>query len=59
MPLLDWRDRDMDLTRAALSPYRLLEPVAKLHYGDPDTGNKTVSSSLVATVSGAKGWDFQ
>lgn len=39
MPLLTWRDRDKDLTRAALAPYRLLEPVAKLHYGEEDAGN--------------------
>lgn len=39
MPLLTWRDREADLTRAALAPYRLLEPVAKLHYGEEDAGN--------------------
>lgn len=39
MPLLHWRDREKDLTRAALAPYRLLEPVAKLHYGDEDAQN--------------------
>ena len=30
MPLLSWFNRDADLTRAALAPYRLLEPVAEL-----------------------------
>lgn len=39
MPLLSWRDRERDLTRAALAPYRLLEPVARLHYGDEDAQN--------------------
>lgn len=39
MPLLTWRDREKDLTKAALAPYRLLEPVAKLHYGEEDAAN--------------------
>ena len=39
MPLLTWSDREEDLTRAALAPYRLLEPVANLHYGEEDAGN--------------------
>lgn len=39
MPLLTWRDREKDLTRAALAPYRLLEPVTKLHHGEPDAPN--------------------
>ncbi len=32
MPLLNWSNRDEDLTRSALTPYRLLEPVASLSY---------------------------
>lgn len=39
MPLLQWYQRDEDLTRAALAPYRLLEPVASLHYGVEDAPN--------------------
>lgn len=39
MPLLTWRDREKDLTKAALAPYRLLEPVPKLHYGEEDAPN--------------------
>lgn len=39
MPLLSWYNRDEDLTRAALAPYRLLEPVAKLSYGEVDSPN--------------------
>ena len=54
MPLLDWRDRDMDLTRAALSPYRLLEPVAKLHYGDPDTGNMLIEGDNLDALKALK-----
>lgn len=54
MPLLDWRDRDKDLTRAALSPYRLLEPVAKLHYGDPDTGNMLIEGDNLDALKALK-----
>ena len=42
MPLLSWFNRDADLTRAALAPYRLLEPVAKLSYGDEDAPNMLI-----------------
>ncbi|QJQ94830.1 MULTISPECIES: site-specific DNA-methyltransferase [Halomonadaceae] len=39
MPLLSWFNRDEDLTRAALTPYRLLQPVASMSYGEPDSPN--------------------
>ncbi len=39
MPLLSWHNRDEALTRAARAPYRLLEPVAGLSYGDADAPN--------------------
>ena len=42
MPLLSWANRDADLTRATLAPYRLLEPVASLSYGDPDAPNMLI-----------------
>ena len=42
MPLLSWHNRDEDLTRAARVPYRLLEPVAGLSYGDPDSPNMLI-----------------
>lgn len=42
MPLLSWFNRDADLTRAALAPYRLLEPVASLSYGEPDAPNMLI-----------------
>lgn len=42
MPLLSWFNRDADLTRAALAPYRLLEPVAKLSYGDENSPNMLI-----------------
>jgi len=42
MPLLNWSNRDEDLTRSALTPYRLLEPVASMSYGDLDSPNMLV-----------------
>ena len=42
MPVLSWHNRDEDLTRAALAPYRLLEPVASLSYGEPDAQNMLI-----------------
>lgn len=42
MPLLSWFNRDADLTRAALAPYRLLEPLASLSYGDLNAPNMLI-----------------
>lgn len=42
MPLLSWSGRDTDLARAARTPYRLLEPVASLAYGEPDAPNMLI-----------------
>jgi adenine-specific DNA-methyltransferase len=42
MPLLSWFNRDADLTRAALAPYRLLEPITKMSYGDEDAPNMLI-----------------
>lgn len=42
MPTLSWFKRDEDLTRAALAPYRLLEPVPELNYGEADTPNMLI-----------------
>lgn len=42
MPLLNWSDRDEDLTRSALTPYRLLEPVVSLSYGEVDSPNMLI-----------------
>ncbi|MBS0215904.1 MAG: site-specific DNA-methyltransferase [Proteobacteria bacterium] len=42
MPLLSWHNRDADLTRAARTKYRLLEPVASLAHGDPDSPNMLI-----------------
>ena len=42
MPLLSWFQRDEDLTRATLAPYRLLEPVKSLAYGEEDSPNMLI-----------------
>ena len=42
MPLLSWFQRDEDLTRDALAPYRLLEPVKSLAYGEEDSPNMLI-----------------
>lgn len=42
MPLLSWHNRDEALTRATRTPYRLLEPVAGLSYGEPDAPNMLI-----------------
>jgi adenine-specific DNA-methyltransferase len=42
MPLLSWFNRDADLTRAARAPYRLLEPVVSLSYGELDSPNMLI-----------------
>lgn len=42
MPTLSWFNRENDLTASALAPYRLLEPVAKLSYGEPDSPNMLI-----------------
>jgi adenine-specific DNA-methyltransferase len=42
MPLLHWLNRDKDIRLAARSPYRLLEEVPELSYGDQDSGNMLI-----------------
>ena len=42
MPLLSWHERDADLTRAARTPYWLLEPVSSLSAGVPDSPNMLI-----------------
>lgn len=42
MPLLSWSGRDAALTLAARAPYRLLEPVASLAYGEGDAPNMLI-----------------
>lgn len=42
MPSLTWHNREIDLTAARRAPYRLLEPVASLHYGEEDAPNMLI-----------------
>ncbi|WP_445354927.1 site-specific DNA-methyltransferase [Microbulbifer sp. EKSA008] len=42
MPQLSWYKREEDLTRAALTPYRLLQPVVTLSHGEPDSPNMLI-----------------
>src|ERR1035441_1404841 len=39
MPTLNWHKREEAVRAAARAPYRLLEPVAELSYGDADSEN--------------------
>ena len=39
MPILNWLNRDEHLKIADRVPYRILEEVSELGYGDPDAGN--------------------
>lgn len=42
MPILKWLTRDEDIQASKNVPYRLLEEVPKLSYGDKDTGNMLI-----------------
>ena len=42
MPTLEWLTRDQDLTASSRVPYRLLEAVPDLSYGDPATENMII-----------------
>ncbi len=42
MPTLNWLTRTEAVTTASKIPYRLLEAVPELSYGDPDTGNMLI-----------------
>ncbi len=50
MPTLSWFNRDNDLTASALAPYRLLEPVAKLSYGEDDSHNMLVEGDNLGAL---------
>lgn len=39
MPTLNWLTREADLQKSRRAPYRLLESVPELGYGDPVAGN--------------------
>lgn len=42
MPILDWLDREKDVKAADEVPYRLLEPVPELSYGDVESQNMLI-----------------
>ena len=42
MPILNWLTRDEDIQATKRVPYRLLEEVPELSYGDKDTGNMII-----------------
>lgn len=42
MPWLEWLDRQQDGQAVSKSPYRLLEPVRKLDYGEEDSPNMLI-----------------
>ncbi len=42
MPILNWLTRDEDVQATKSVPYRLLEEVPDLSYGDKDTGNMLI-----------------
>lgn len=42
MPWLEWLDRQQDVAKANDVPYRLLEPIQKHSYGDPDSPNMLI-----------------
>ena len=42
MPILHWLTREQDLKAAQAVPYRLLEEVPDLGYGDKDSGNMLI-----------------
>ena len=42
MPILNWLTRDEDIQATKSVPYRLLEEVPELSYGEKDTGNMLI-----------------
>ena len=42
MPWLEWLERQNDVQAAGATPYRLLEPVPKLDYGQADSPNMLI-----------------
>ena len=48
MPTLNWHKREEAVRAATRAPYRLLEPVAELSYGDADSENLLIQGDTVA-----------
>lgn len=51
MPTLRWLTRDDDVRAAEKVPYRLLEEVEGLGYGDRNSGNMLVQGGSVAQIA--------
>jgi adenine-specific DNA-methyltransferase len=50
MPLLSWLTRGTDLLAARRAPYRLLEPVPDMAYGDPSSENLLIQGDNLEAV---------
>ena len=50
MPTLRWLTRDQDVRATEKVPYRLLEEVPSLGYGDRDTGNMLIQGDNLAAL---------
>ena len=50
MPILDWLSREQDVKAADAVPYRLLEPVEALSYGDPQSPNMLIQGDNLDTL---------
>ena len=50
MPTLNWLTREADLQKSRRAPYRLLEPVTGMGYGDPAAGNLLIQGDNLDTL---------
>lgn len=50
MPILNWLTRDEDVQASRSVPYRLLEEVPGLSYGDKDTGNMLIQGDNLGAL---------
>lgn len=50
MPWLEWHKRDEDLKAAAKTPYRLLQPIQSLSYGDEDAPNMLIQGDNLESL---------
>jgi adenine-specific DNA-methyltransferase len=58
MPTLNWHKREEAVRAAMRAPYRLLEPVAELSYGDPESENLLIQGDNL-DAEGAVSGHFQ
>ncbi|KDP88224.1 DNA methylase [Cupriavidus sp. SK-3] len=50
MPWLEWLDRQEDVEAAGHLPYRILEPVPELDYGEPDSPNMLIQGDNLDAI---------